>query len=296
MRSVAPSSDLNGGGVSRPSLPSLLPSLPSLPPSLPSLSLSLSLSFYLLIHSLSPPPFVCPFFLTPSSFLSRAAAVSCPGDYCYYDSVTNEQICKHCCAAEYEHYDNETYLPQERKVPCDATHPGESHGICDGFGSCQCAPPFLTMDCSVRDCPNNCSGNGWCSVEYPVSRCMCDPGWIGSDCASRLCLNNCSWPNGFCQSGVCNCTMNPNPFNRSQDYHPFYGDDCSYVVPFAAAPSSYLGPVALLFVSLAAWTLACADETVLEQRRGQRRRRREEDGETGREQERGEERESGCGA
>ena len=33
---------------------------------------------------------------------------------------------------------------------CTATNRGESHGICDGFGSCQCAPPFIGSDCSTK--------------------------------------------------------------------------------------------------------------------------------------------------
>lgn len=35
------------------------------------------------------------------------------------------------------------------QVPCGSEHPGESHGSCDGFGRCQCAPPYITDDCSV---------------------------------------------------------------------------------------------------------------------------------------------------
>lgn len=79
-------------------------------------------------------------------------SVSCPGSYCHYDPITHEQLCSHCCHASYEHTDGEVYLPNERKVPCDANHAGSSQGICDGFGKCQCAPPFITTDCSVRKC------------------------------------------------------------------------------------------------------------------------------------------------
>jgi hypothetical protein len=99
--------------------------------------------------------------------------------------VSHQQVCHHCCFAVHEHVDGETYLRNERKVRCSDTHPGISHGICDGFGKCQCEPPYITQDCSVKDCPNECSGNGWCSVEFPVLRCMCDPGWEGSDCSIK---------------------------------------------------------------------------------------------------------------
>jgi hypothetical protein len=138
-------------------------------------------------------------------------AVSCPGDYCYYDNMTLIQHCTHCCHASYEHTDGELYIPNERKVACDAQHPGESHGICDGFGFCQCAPPFIGEDCSIsacvcpcvclclcvfpcvhwpslhaEDCMNNCSGWGICSVEYPVSRCLCDGTRAGPDCSRSM--------------------------------------------------------------------------------------------------------------
>jgi hypothetical protein len=29
------------------------------------------------------------------------------------------------------------------KLPCSQSNPGEVNGICDGFGTTQCAPPFL---------------------------------------------------------------------------------------------------------------------------------------------------------
>lgn len=66
------------------------------------------------------------------------------------DTARHVQICKHCCHAAYTHIDGEYYVEDERKVPCSFDHPGETHGICDGFGNCQCAPPYMTKDCSVR--------------------------------------------------------------------------------------------------------------------------------------------------
>lgn len=162
---------------------------------------------------------------------------TCPGTYCRYNSDDHVQICQHCCSAPYNHTDSDTYIENVRKVPCDATHYGLSHGICDGFGQCQCAPPFLTEDCSVRDCPNNCSGNGWCSVEYPVSRCMCNPPYTGNDCSGRICLNNCSYPNGECSGGVCVCSGIKSPYNRTIFFDTYYGDDCSWLRPFAGSKS-----------------------------------------------------------
>ena len=191
---------------------------------------------------------------------------SCAGDHCFYDEYTNEQHCSHCCHTSehsYRHYDAAPYRHDERKMPCDLQNVGESNGVCDGFGQCQCAPPFITDDCSVKDCVGRCSGHGWCSVEYPVSRCMCDMGWEGLACSERKCLNDCSYPNGECVDGVCICNAIPNPYNQSRTlyYHPFggsFGDgpetsdgravflslsrlnlyqgiDCSYIVPWSGA-------------------------------------------------------------
>ena len=38
-----------------------------------------------------------------------------------------------------------------RKIACDANHKGVSNGICDGFGSCQCKPPYFGVDCSMSE-------------------------------------------------------------------------------------------------------------------------------------------------
>lgn len=100
-------------------------------------------------------------------------------------------MCTHACQAGYNHTDNDTYVTDIRKTPCSFDLPGEVNGICDGFGTSQCAPPFIGIrqifaemlfkflylgdDCGTKDCKMNCSFNGWCSVEYPVSRCMCSP-------------------------------------------------------------------------------------------------------------------------
>lgn len=177
---------------------------------------------------------------------------TCPGDYCYYDTETHVQHCTHCCSSPYVHADDDVYVQHQRKVACSATSPGVSHGICNGFGLCMCAPPFVADDCSVRGCPGpngNCNGHGICSVEYPVARCICDPGWSGLDCGTRLCLNNCSFPNGECINGVCECKTMLNPYNRTEAWLPYAGTDCSFVTPFAAAPRPGLDPVAGLLVA-----------------------------------------------
>ena len=45
--------------------------------------------------------------------------ISCPGDFCYYDDQTMEQICVHCCSNNYVHTDTDVYIPDTRKVACD---------------------------------------------------------------------------------------------------------------------------------------------------------------------------------
>jgi hypothetical protein len=162
---------------------------------------------------------------------------SCPGTFCYYDEYTNEQNCTHACQAGYRHTDNDTYVQDIYKLPCTREDWGESNGICDGFGSVMCAPPFLGDDCGTKDCKSNCSFNGWCSIEYPVSRCLCVPGYFGEICDQKLCLNNCSYPNGECNttSGSCVCNMMYSPYNNSRAYHPWGGEDCSYLMAYAGA-------------------------------------------------------------
>ena len=167
----------------------------------------------------------CPFLTMPRS--------TCPGSICSFNEKTKRQSCVHCCYAGYEHTDDDTYVPNVKKLPCSAENPGYSNGICDGFGKCICRPPFIGEDCSIRDCKYNCSGHGYCNVEFPNSRCMCDIGWVGQYCNERVCLNNCSYPNGICYKGKCWCNMIYEPYNRYNSYFPLMGEDCSFMVPFA---------------------------------------------------------------
>ena len=122
--------------------------------------------------------------------------VTCPGTSCFYDDFSSAETCYHGCQAGYSHTDSDVYVQDISKLPCSSDMPGESNGVCDGFGNAMCAPPFIGSDCSIKDCPDDCSFNGWCSVEYPVSRCMCHPGFFGVSCQFNVCLNNCSYPNG----------------------------------------------------------------------------------------------------
>lgn len=170
---------------------------------------------------------------------------SCPGTYCYYDDLTFEQVCVHGCQAGYKHTDSDVYIEDIPKLPCTSDNRGEVNGVCNGFGSTICAPPFITEDCSVKDCKANCSFNGWCSVEFPVSRCMCQPGYYGEICEFKVCLNNCSYPNGLCDplTGLCHCNMMFSPYNNSRTYKPWDGEDCSYIFAYASAWRSLPFPI-----------------------------------------------------
>lgn len=143
---------------------------------------------------------------------------SCPGTFCYVNTSTYVQECTHACSAGYTHTDEDVYVTDVYKRPCSLELKGEVNGVCDGFGQAQCAPPFIGDDCSIKDCKSNCSFNGWCSVEYPVSRCMCNPGYFGEICEYKYCLNNCSYPNGVCNttSGLCQCRMTYSPYNNTR--------------------------------------------------------------------------------
>jgi len=165
---------------------------------------------------------------------------TCPGSVCYYDSDF-VQHCKHCCQSGYTFSDDDVYVTGVTKYPCKRTLNGDftgtSGGICDGFGSCMCAPPFIGDDCSIKDCKNNCSFNGYCSIEFPVSRCICQDGYFGDFCQYRECLNNCSYPNGVCNdsSGVCMCQPIFSPYNSQQIYVYWEGEDCSYLTAWFSA-------------------------------------------------------------
>ena len=176
--------------------------------------------------------------------------ITCPGSVCYYDN-NHVQHCKHCCHDGYiqDYNDEYRYISVDgsiRKRPCLAmtskldqsyiTFTGQSNGVCDGWGTCQCALPFIGEDCSMRDCKiSNCNSNGYCSVEYPISRCLCNPGYFGESCELIECLNNCtSEANGVCNflTGQCACKNLYQPLDEpsntnTQVWGQWEGEDCS---------------------------------------------------------------------
>jgi hypothetical protein len=116
----------------------------------------------------------------------NCANVTCPGTSCVYDK-NFVQHCTHCCHDGYVHRDDDVFVAGIQKKSCQridwmdgVKFTGHSEGICNGFGKCQCAPPFLGDDCSMKDCEDSCSNNGICVSGYPVSRCNCYPGYFGT--------------------------------------------------------------------------------------------------------------------
>ena len=69
------------------------------------------------------------------------------------------------------------------------------------------------------------------------------------------CLNNCSYPNGVCNStsGFCNCRMMYSPYNNTREFEAWGGEDCSYILPYAAASRAYDVGIALVV----AWLSIC---------------------------------------
>lgn len=174
--------------------------------------------------------------------------VTCPGSMCGYDH-DKSQHCTHCC------YDTSA---DGRKIPCTLEDDelmifaGTSEGVCDGFGSCQCAPPYIGEDCSILDCKHNCSFNGYCMVEFPQAMCQCKDGHTGEYCQHVECLNNCSFPNGVCNqdTGECQCRSSFPPHDTINALNTWQGPDCSYMPALSGASDLGTISVGLLILSL----------------------------------------------
>lgn len=67
-----------------------------------------------------------------------------------------------------------------------------------------CNSNFSGDDCSIKTCPDNCSGNGECL--FSIGRCQCFKGFEGEKCEKKVCLNDCS-NNGKCLNGTCICNQ-----------------------------------------------------------------------------------------
>ncbi|XP_077097902.1 tenascin isoform X3 [Siphateles boraxobius] len=88
---------------------------------------------------------------------------------------------------------------------------------CNGHGNystetcgCVCAPGWKGPNCTVPDCPGDCSDQGRCVN----GKCECFEGFTGEDCSLETCLVDCG-ENGRCVDGACVCNEG------------FTGGDCS---------------------------------------------------------------------
>ncbi|KAK7163953.1 hypothetical protein R3I94_002621 [Phoxinus phoxinus] len=88
---------------------------------------------------------------------------------------------------------------------------------CSGHGNystetcgCVCAPGWKGPNCTVPDCPGDCSDQGRCVN----GKCECFEGFTGEDCSLETCPVDCG-ENGRCVDGACVCNEG------------FSGDDCS---------------------------------------------------------------------
>uniref|UniRef100_A0A8C1PL00 Zmp:0000000846 n=1 Tax=Cyprinus carpio TaxID=7962 RepID=A0A8C1PL00_CYPCA len=88
---------------------------------------------------------------------------------------------------------------------------------CSGHGNyssdtcgCICEPGWKGPNCTVPDCPRDCSDQGRCVN----GKCKCFDGFMGEDCSMETCPVDCG-ENGRCVNGVCVCNEG------------FSGDDCT---------------------------------------------------------------------
>ena len=77
-------------------------------------------------------------------------------------------------------------------------------GMLSGRIGCVCDDAWEGPDCSIRSCPNECSGNGACAQN---GTCYCYHNWAGLDCSTAWCPNECN-NHGICVGGGgCLCDL-----------------------------------------------------------------------------------------
>ncbi|XP_043095564.1 tenascin isoform X3 [Puntigrus tetrazona] len=80
-------------------------------------------------------------------------------------------------------------------------------------GKCECFDGFTGEDCSMESCPVDCGENGRCVN----GACVCSEGYSGDGCTETDCLNNCLG-RGRCVDSECVCD------------EPWTGFDCSELI------------------------------------------------------------------
>ena len=96
----------------------------------------------------------------------------------------------------------------EKSCPSDLPEricSGHGHCQSDKGGECNCEDGWRSNDCSLRACPNECSGYGTCSSGV----CKCDDSHTGPDCLQPICPKQCAG-HGTCSKDnndvpVCTC-------------------------------------------------------------------------------------------
>jgi hypothetical protein len=59
-------------------------------------------------------------------------------------------------------------------------------------------------------------------------------------------------------NGVCNCSVIYSPYNNTKIYTTWKGDDCSYITPYTAANSAFVGWINVLLPLLIAFFVEVA--------------------------------------